>query len=63
MPMHPVVNTLIWIACIASFLYPIIPLIRYDATLRKTQRKFLAEMDEEIRKFKADPENYKAKQR
>lgn len=62
MPMHPIVHTLIWIACIASLLYPIIPLIRYVATMIKNHREFVAEMDEEIRKFKADPKNYKAKQ-
>jgi hypothetical protein len=61
MPIHPVVHALLWIGSIACILYPIIPLIKYDAEVRKIQQEFIEEMEEEIRKFKADPKNYKAK--
>ncbi|ACU57709.1 hypothetical protein Cpin_0208 [Chitinophaga pinensis DSM 2588] len=62
MPINPVVHTLIWIACIASLLYPIIPLIKHITASMKSHRKFVAEMEKEINKFKTDPKKYKAKQ-
>ena len=56
--MNPVVHNIVLAACIASLLYPIIPMIKYIAALRRENKEIFAEMREEIKKFKADPENY-----
>ena len=56
--MHPIVEKIIFAICISTFLLPIIDLIKYDAELRKMYRGIREEMDEEFRKYKADPENY-----
>jgi hypothetical protein len=57
--MNPVVHNIILAACIASFLYPIIPMIKYIAELRRVNKEIFADMQEEIKKFKADPEKYR----
>ncbi len=56
--MHPVVEKIIFAVCISTIFLPIIDFIRYDAEVRKMYKNLRKEMDEEFRKFEADPENY-----
>ncbi len=56
--MNPIAHNIILAVCIASILHPIIPMIRYIAELRRVNKEIFADMQEEIKKFKADPENY-----
>jgi len=60
--MHPVVKTIILIASIATFIPVIINIVKDFLEIRKINRECLGEMDEEIKRFLADPKNYKAKQ-
>lgn len=61
MPIHPVVNTLMWIVSLACMFYPIVPMIRYHIESWRKQKELWSELEEEIRKLEADPRNYSVK--
>jgi hypothetical protein len=58
--MNPVIEKIILIACIASILSPIIPLLKYTAELKKEDALWDAWIDLKIKDFLSNPKHYKS---
>lgn len=62
MEIHPIVVMIIWIIFLASFIPPIISLIRHFIKKRNEQNEIWSELEEKIRKLKDDLQNRRVKQ-